>query len=84
MQVLPDAVHRGGHGFNDSFLGDTIEPVRAPLDTLFDVDHLLAWASSAGAILHTVRSFLASALSSCTDRRSRAPHIAAAVWTGHL
>ena len=54
-QVLPDAVHRGGHGYNDSFFAGEIQPIRAPLDSLFDVDHLVEWGASVGAVLHTVR-----------------------------
>ena len=57
-QVLPDAVHRGGRGFQDSFWADEVVPVRAPLGTLLDVDHLLAWGASVGAVLHTVRTKL--------------------------
>jgi len=53
--VLPEAVHRGGHGYNDSFFDNQIQPIRAPLDSLFDVDHLVKWGASVGAVLHTVR-----------------------------
>ena len=53
-QVLPDAVHRGGRGYQaDFFAGETVT-VAAPLDTLFDVDRLLAWGSSVGVVLHKV------------------------------
>ena len=54
-QVLPDAVHRGGHGFADSFFNGAVVPIRAPLGTLFDVDHLVAWGASVGAVIHSVR-----------------------------
>ena len=54
-QVLPDAVHRGGRGYQDDFRSNQIRSVAAPLGTLFDVDHLLAWGRSADAVLHTVR-----------------------------
>ncbi len=54
-QVLPDAVHRGGRGFNDSFFDGEIQPIRAPLDTLFDVEHLVEWGASVDTVLHTVR-----------------------------
>ena len=32
--------------------------MRAPLGSLFDVDHLVAWAASADAVLHAVRAGL--------------------------
>ena len=57
-QVLPDAVHRGGNGFKDSFWSNQVVPIRAPLNTLFDVDHLLAWAASVGVVMHRVRASL--------------------------
>lgn len=60
-QVLPDAVHRGGHGYNDSFFDNEIQPIRAPLDSLFDVDHLVKWGASVGAVMHTVRRLLRAA-----------------------
>ena len=52
--MLPDAVHRGGRGFQaDFFAGETVT-VAAPLDTLFDVEHLMSWGDSVGAVLHKV------------------------------
>ena len=48
-------MHRGGHGFGDSFFDNKIQPIRAPLDSLFDVAHLVDWGASVGVILHTVR-----------------------------
>jgi hypothetical protein len=52
--VLPGAEHRGGRGYQDDFRANQIQFVSAPLDTLFDIEHLLAWGASAGAVLHTV------------------------------
>lgn len=47
-------MHRGGRGFQaDFFAGETVT-VAAPLDTLFDVEHLLSWGGSVGAVLHKV------------------------------
>ena len=56
--MLPDAAHRGGRGFKDSYWADEVVALRAPLGSLFDVDALLAWAASAGAVLHTVHDGL--------------------------
>ena len=54
MQVLPPAVHRGGRGFADNWRAGQIQPRPAPLDTLFDVEHLVKWAEHQGTLLHTV------------------------------
>ena len=53
-QVLPEAVHRGGRGFQDDFYAGKVQPIRAPLGTLFDVEHLLAWGASVSAVFHEV------------------------------
>ncbi len=49
-------MHRGGRGFNDSFFDGEIQPIRTPLDTLFDVEHLVGWGASVDAVLHMVRA----------------------------
>ncbi len=54
VQVLPDAVHRGGRGFQDNWRGGEIQPLRRPMNTLFDVDHLVAWARQRQTVLHKV------------------------------
>ena len=54
-QVLPNATHRGGRQFQDNYGKSEIQPVRAPLETLIDVDHLMAWAAASDAIFHRVR-----------------------------
>ena len=46
-QVLPEAAHRGGRGFGDDYFAGQVQPLRKLLRTLFDVDHLIAWGSSA-------------------------------------
>jgi len=52
--VLPDAVHRGGRGFQaDFFAGETVT-VAAPLDTLVDVEHLVSWGGAVGVVFHGV------------------------------
>ena len=53
--MLPKAAHRGGNGFKDEFNANKVQPVRAPLATLFDVEHLLAWGVANGAPMHLVR-----------------------------
>ena len=55
-QVLPAAVHRGGRGFADNWRAGQIQPQPAPLDTLFDVDHLVEWAARRNTVLHVVLS----------------------------
>ena len=42
----------------DNFDKSEIQPLRAPLATLLDVDHLTAWASASDATVHRVRKLL--------------------------
>ena len=58
LQVLPDAVHRGGRGFQDNWRAGEIQPLRTPMSTLFDVEHLTAWAKQRQTVLHKVMPLL--------------------------
>ena len=51
-------MHRGGRQFQDNFDKSEIQPLRAPLGTLLDVDHLTAWAAASDAMFHEVRPML--------------------------
>jgi hypothetical protein len=53
--VLPRATHRGGRKFQDNYDKGEIVPLREPLSTLFDVDHLLKWADVNDATFHRVQ-----------------------------
>ncbi len=53
-QVLPNATHRGGRQFLDKYDAGEVQPVRAPLGTLLDVDHLVAWGAARSAVFHKV------------------------------
>ncbi len=44
----------------DNFDKSEIQPLRAPLDTLLDVDHLMAWAAASDATFHRVRGTAAT------------------------
>ena len=48
-------MHRGGRGFQDNFHKSEIVPLRAPLSTLFDTDHLVTWAATHNATFHRVQ-----------------------------
>ena len=54
-QVLPEAIVTGGSGARDAHAGGGSRPRGAPLDALLDVDRLLDWWASVGAVLHRVR-----------------------------
>ena len=54
-QVLPDAVHCCKHGSGHGVATAKNAVLRAPISTLLDVDHLLAWGKSVGAVIHAVR-----------------------------
>ena len=55
-QVLPRATHRGGRQFQDNYEKGEIVPLREQLSTLFDVEHLLEWATVNDAVFHQVPS----------------------------
>ena len=40
----------------DNFDKSEIQPLRAPLETLLDVDHLMDWAAASDAAFHRVRT----------------------------
>ena len=44
----------------DNFDKSEIQPLRAPLESLLDVDHLAAWASASDATFHRVRGTAAA------------------------